>query len=71
MGFLSRQPNSNDPPRDSWKYGPQEPLDDFAAMLNGLAKRCHDCKRVTMKKYLGTMGLCPTCTNPTAGLSQE
>lgn len=71
MGFLSRLPNSNDPPRQEWNYGPQEPLDDFAAMLNGLAKRCKDCKRVTMNKHLSVMGHCPECYNPTAGLSQN
>jgi len=61
MGYLSRLPTSNDPPRETWDYGPQEPLDDVAALLNGLAHRCKDCKRVTMKKHLTNTGYCPEC----------
>lgn len=62
MGYLSRLPNSNDPPRETWEYGPQEPLDDFAAALNGLAKRCSGCKRVTMNRHLIDWH-CPVCKN--------
>lgn len=62
MGWLSRLPNSNDPPKETWDYGPQEPLDDFAALLNELAKRCQECKRVTMNKYLNSMTRCPECS---------
>jgi hypothetical protein len=62
MGYLSRLPDSNDPPRETWDYGPQEPLDDFAALLNGLAKRCSGCKRVAMNRHL-IDGQCPVCKN--------
>lgn len=62
MGYLSRLPNSNDPPSNSWDYGPQEPHDDVSVLLNGLGKRCSGCKRVTMNRCL-TDGHCPVCKN--------
>lgn len=62
MGHLSRQPNSNEPEKAHWQYGPQEPHDDWSAMLNGLARRCMDCKKVTLNKHLSVMGLCPECS---------
>ncbi len=71
MGFLSRLPNPNEPEKDTWHYGPQEPHDDISAMLNGLAKRCKECKRVTMNKHLSIMGHCPECYNPTAKYAEK
>lgn len=61
MGYLSRQPTSNDPPRKSPRYGPQEPDDDFSALLNEKAARCRGiCKRVILKQHL-VNGECPDC----------
>lgn len=60
MGFASRLPNSNEPPREEWAYGPQEPHDDFSALVNALAKRCANCKRVTMNQHLKD-DKCPEC----------
>lgn len=59
MGFGSRLPTPNEP-NDSWRYGPQEPHDDFSALLNGDAHKCRACKRVTLNKFLKD-GLCPEC----------
>lgn len=61
MGYMSRQPNSNNPEGSSWNYGPQDPHDDFSALLNDLARRCVGCKRVAMKRYLNMVGMCPDC----------
>lgn len=43
-------------------YGaaPGSPMDDVACVLNGFAKRCAECKRPTMKKWLDG-GKCPVC----------
>jgi hypothetical protein len=60
MGSLSRLPNSNDPPRAAWRYGPVERLDDFAALVNDIAERCVFCRRVTMNRHLAN-GACPEC----------
>jgi hypothetical protein len=66
MGHLSRKPDGNDPPRGEWAYGPREPHDDFSALLNGLARRCAACRRVTMLRYLSE-GACPECREAPAG----
>jgi hypothetical protein len=65
MGYLSRQPNSNESPGKTWEYGPQPPGDDFAALLNSKAARCANCRRVTMNCYL-VERLCPVCRAPRA-----
>lgn len=55
MGYLSRLPNSNDPPQKSSNnpWGSQNPcLDDIAVLLNELGKRCNVCKRVVLNRYL-------------------
>jgi hypothetical protein len=46
-------------------YGGQgEDLDDFALLLNDMAKRCAKCKRPTKNQYLKD-GKCPICRNVT------
>lgn len=60
MGFASRQPTPNEDESATWNYGPQFPHDDFSALLNEDAKRCPQCKRVTMKRFL-IDGWCPEC----------
>jgi hypothetical protein len=67
MGFGSRLPTPNEPERATWRYGPVEPHDDFSALLNGLARRCAGCKRVTLNQYLAD-GSCPECrSTPRSG----
>lgn len=62
MGHLSRKPTSNDPPKsDPWPYGGDEFYDDFALLVNYLAKRCAGCNRVTRNKYLDAEQHCPVC----------
>ena len=65
MGYGSRTPTSNEPaPHQDNPWGGDELMDDFALMLNGLAKRCGGCQRVIRNKYLKTVAdskLCPDC----------
>ena len=57
MGYLTRTPTSNDPPKKGKSpYGG----DDFSLLLTGDGKRCKKCRRVTLNKYLKD-GLCPDC----------
>jgi len=53
MGFGSRLPTPNEPPRRSTNpWGSQNPdYDDFAALLNGDAVRCAVCRCVVMKEH--------------------
>lgn len=63
MGYMSRLPNSNEPPRK--QDNPWIEEDDFfdavALVLNGFAKRCQICKRPIRLKYLDENGHCPDC----------
>lgn len=65
MGYLSRQPDSNDPPRPKDGKSPwleeTELLDEFALLLEGAAKRCQKCKRATRVRHLNADQLCPDC----------
>ncbi len=65
MGYLSRKPNSNDPPRSreglSLWLGDNDVLDETALLLSGSAKRCSDCGRATDIRYLDASNLCPDC----------
>jgi hypothetical protein len=61
MGYQTRKPTSNDaPPQDSNPYGADEYYDDFALLINELARRCAGCKRVIRNRYLAD-GKCPDC----------
>ncbi len=64
MGYLSRQPTSNDlPSRESkspW-LGDNEFLDEVALLLSGSAKRCVECQRATRVCYLDPNQRCPDC----------
>jgi len=55
MGFGSRKPNSNDPPKDlsdnPW-MSKDDCLDRVTVLLNGLGSRCSICKRVIMNRHL-------------------
>lgn len=65
MGMFSRLPNSNDPPRAKSNWGSQSEIyDDFAALLNGDAVRCVNCKCAVITKHQrpAKQGiLCPDC----------
>lgn len=62
MGWFSRLPTSNDPPREHSKWGSQsDVMDDIACLLSGTAKRCRECKKPTMLKHLNDQGHCPDC----------
>ena len=67
MGFLSRLPNSNDPPKDSSKnpWGSKNPnIDDITVLLNEMGRRCKSCKRVVLNAFLKMRGdthYCPDC----------
>jgi len=53
MGYLSRQPTSNDPPQSTDNpWGGDELMDDIALLLNGMASRCATCNRVIRNKFL-------------------
>lgn len=54
MGFLSRQPTSNDIPKGEVNpWGSQNDYyDDFAVLVNGDGKRCCVCKRVVLNRWL-------------------
>jgi hypothetical protein len=63
MGYMSRKPNSNDPPspeRAGRWLDTSDVMDEFALMISGNAKRCRGCKRATSLKYL-VDGQCPDC----------
>lgn len=61
MGFLTRQPTTNEalPKRSPW--GPTSDIDDDVAVLLSMrGKRCVGCKRVTMNRHLQD-ARCPDC----------
>ncbi len=65
MGYLSRQPTSNDPPRlkggkSPW-LGDNELMDEVALLLSDMAKRCAECKRATHVRHLDSSQHCPDC----------
>lgn len=64
MGFMSRQPTSNDPPRKQSENNPwieeTDLMDTFALLLNGAAYRCTACHRPIRVRHLEN-GLCPDC----------
>lgn len=62
MGYLSRQPNSNEPPKYSNNPWIQETelMDETALLISGAAKRCKECNRACRLNTL-TMGYCPDC----------
>jgi hypothetical protein len=65
MGYLSRQPNSNEPPRrtegkSQW-LEETDISDEFALLLSGDAKRCVVCRLAVRKKHLDAKGQCPDC----------
>lgn len=65
MGYMSRQPTSNNLPqlregKSPW-LGDNELVDEIALLLNDLAKRCKKCKRVTHVRYLDSNQHCPDC----------
>lgn len=59
MGYMSRLPNSNDPPRkaDPDQYSPEDPL---GALVMQEAKRCEQCGVITLNFFLRD-GRCPNC----------
>ena len=62
MGFASRLPNSNDPPREPanpWT-GEDEIMDLFALKLAGKIVTCPGCLRPIHKQFLSD-GVCPDC----------
>jgi len=65
MGYLSRQPTSNDPPKPQEGKSPwlEETglLDEVALLLNNMAKRCQKCKRATRVRHLDANQLYPDC----------
>jgi hypothetical protein len=65
MGYLSRQPTSNDPPPSNEGKSPwleeNELVDEVCLLLNGLAKRCVVCKRATRIRHLDSKQRCPDC----------
>lgn len=67
MGFLTRKPDSNDPPKDFSEnpWGPKsDVLDDVAVLLNSMGKRCCRCRRVVMNEHLKEKDgkhYCPDC----------
>ena len=65
MGFGTRQPTSNDSPRANTEKSPwleeNEFMDEFALLLNRLAKRCTVCRRATRLRHLDSKGVCPDC----------
>lgn len=65
MGYLTRGPSSNDPPRDKSGTSPwleeNELMDEIALLLSGMAKRCTKCRRATRTKHLDQEQCCPDC----------
>lgn len=70
MGYGTRQPTSNDPPRRStssrW-LEETELMDETALLLNGYARRCRGCRRATRIRHLDAERLCPDCAPGEAG----
>jgi hypothetical protein len=64
MGYLSRLPNSNDPPpeRSSRWLSTSDFMDETALLLAGKARRCVLCRRATDVKHLDGNRLCPDCS---------
>jgi len=65
MGYLSRQPTSNDPPRSRegkspW-LGENDYLDKTALILAGLVEKCVKCERATHVRHLDSNQHCPDC----------
>ncbi len=65
MGYLSRKPTSNDPPRpregkSPW-LGDNDVMDEVALLLAGEARRCAKCGRATRVKHLNADQFCPDC----------
>jgi hypothetical protein len=64
MGYGSRQPTSNDPPRSRPQGNPwieeTEVMDSIALLLAHMAARCTGCKRPVRNKYLKD-NKCPDC----------
>ena len=65
MGYLSRQPSSNDMPRASsgkskW-LEEDDVCDEIFLLLSGRASRCSKCQKAVLKKYLNSSSLCPDC----------
>lgn len=60
MGFLSRQPNSNEAParQNPWEANGIE--DDFYLLVSESGVRCSCCQRVVRKHFMEN-GLCPDC----------
>ena len=55
MGYLSRKPTSNDPPRgrEENPWGPQDDVrDDISVLLSGEGMRCTTCRRVVLNEFL-------------------
>lgn len=65
MGWMSRLPDSNDPPRSREGESPYleatELADETTLLINGKARRCKKCRRGTRLHYLDTDGHCPDC----------
>lgn len=63
MGYLSRQPDSNEILREQNPWGSQNPdFDDFAVLTNSEGKRCCVCNRVVLNRHLlqnGGKNYCP------------
>jgi len=66
MGYLSRQPTSNDMPKSTsgkspW-LGETEDVDEFVLRLQGKIKKCTGpCGRQTHIKHLDKDDHCPDC----------
>jgi len=59
MGYLSRKPTSNDPPRNGAEnpWGPQDDIrDDISVLLAGEGRRCAACSRVILNEFLRSRG---------------
>ena len=66
MGYLTRKPTSNEPSSDtSNPWGSESDVyDDTAVLLNQDGKRCCNCKRVILNRYItykGDKPYCPDC----------
>jgi len=66
MGYLSRQPTSNDPPKfQDNPWGAQDGIrDDIAVLLGEDGKCCATCKRVILNEHLkqkDDKNYCPDC----------
>lgn len=67
MGYGSRKTNSNDMGRlkKNNPWGPKDGFrDDVSVLLSGEGRRCNECKRVILNKYLQEQDgqfFCPDC----------